>query len=289
MTTRTKILGLLALPSFLLSQGCIIVGVHGWSDHPKVWSESVSEEFSIDSAGVSALEIRTHNGPIGFSGSDDASGAIHVIATKKAGGRSADDARAALDALEVYSEPSGNGTQKIGWRWHGVHYSRWQAKVSFDITGPSELNIDAETRNGRLHIADVDGDVRIATRNGGIRVEAARGKLSATTRNGPISASYSGGDLILTTRNGSIAADLGECVAPNAILTTRNGRIELVVGEAISGQLTASTRNGSIRCDVPMTQSTITRRQLTGRLGDGRGTLDIATRNGGIRIKKTSG
>lgn len=285
-----KIWTLLALTVSLplTNAGCIVVGVNGcWGG--TVWTAAETEQRTLVTAGLHALEARTHNGHIKFSGQPADTSEATVTITKKAGGRTAADAQAALEALEVFVEPVGADGQRIGWRWRGVKRLSWRASVSFDIIAPGNLNLDAQTHNGAIGVVGLTGELRVVTHNGGINVASGGGELYAETHNGRIEATYAGNKATLLTHNGGVKADLAGCEALDASVETHNGSVELVIGESFSADVNCRTHNGSIRCDAPITNAHVTRRQLSGTIGDGRGSLDVTTHNGSVRIKSTSG
>lgn len=309
MNTRARFAGLVLVGLLPLSStGCIVIGVGGWSwGGSAVWTEPVTQQIAIDTVDLKALEVRTHNGSISFDAQPEGMTEAYVTVTKKAGGRTRGDAEAAFEALDVYVEPAGSGTQRIGWRWKGIKRANWGARVSFDIKAPGEIRFEGRTHNGPVEIAGVTGGVRVETHNGRVEVDgvsgdvwlkthngpvvvtSAEGTLCGRTHNGRVVATYTGDDITLVTHNGRIVADLSRCGALGGTLTTHNGGVEVVVGEATSAGLTARTHNGGITCDVPLNESRYSRRKLTGRIGAGEGTLDLTTHNGSVRIKKAAG
>lgn len=294
MRSKTMVLWAALLP--LTLSGCI-VGSFG----SKVWTQPVTEQRSIDSSSLKALEIKTHNGSIHFEGQTGAIAEITI--TKKAGGRTMEDAQDALDAMEVFVESAGEGTWRLGWRWNGLKHLSWGGSVSFDITAPGTTLIDGETHNGAIKIVGAERDVRVVSHNGAItahtsggelyaethngRVEVGAGgeKLYAKTHNGRVTATFAGGELTLVSHNGRIVAGLEECGSINGKIETHNGGIELTFGEKISTHLTCRADNGRIRFDIPVQASTKSRRHLDATLGSGDGNLSVTTHNGGVRIK----
>lgn len=274
----------------LLTTGCIIIanGMYGWGCSPSVWKEE-TEEVPIDPNGLSAVEVRTHNGAIDFTGQPAGAGSASVTVRKKAGGSTLADAEAAMAALDIYVERSTEGMQRIGWRWKGVRESTWQADVSFAISGPGNLRLDAETHNGRVNASGVVGDVRIVTHNGRVKVESRDGELRAETHNGEIDAEYGGSQLTLVTHNGEINADLSRCGPVHGEISTHNGAVELSVGADTSADLVAETDNGHITFDAPLTVGSATKTRLKGKLGVGGERLGVMTHNGSIRIKNAAG
>lgn len=267
----------------LMASGCIVVGV-GWSG-PISWTASATEERPIDTAGLSALEVRTRNGSVTLAGQPAGTADASVTITKKAGGLTPADAEEALDAIEVFVERVGAGTQRMGWRWRGLKHPTWRAQVSFEIRAPGEINFRGETHNGPVIVSGLVGDVWIETHNGRVEVQSGAGKLYAETHNGRINATYAGDDITLVTHNGSVTADLTECAVIDGRITTHNGGVEVAVGEGASVKLTCHTHNGSIRCNAPLNDSHIERHRLTGRIGSGEGDLSVTTHNGGVRIR----
>ena len=290
MNMRLKFLYLGGVLLTLSTSGCIVINGGGcsWGTGSSVWTEA-TEQRSIDTAGLTALQVRTHNGEIRFDGQPAGSGPGVVTITKKAGGITMADAEAAIAALDAFVEPIGDGTLRIGWRWKGIRRSTWNADVSYAITAPESLRLDAETHNGVVEAANAANDVRLVTHNGRIKVASRNGELHAETHNGAINATYEGDALTLITHNGSITADLSRCGSVRGDVATHNGAVELIVGEQTSADLNCDTHNGRISFDTPITVSKSGRTTLEGRLGAGGQPLDIVTHNGSIRIKNTAG
>jgi hypothetical protein len=275
-----------ALP--LTNAGCVVIGVNGcWGG--TVWTTEITEQRTLDATGLRSLEARTHNGHIRFAGQAAGATEATVTITKKAGGRTMAEAQAALDALDVFVEPTGADGQRIGWRWRGIKHSGWRADVSFDITAPRAIHLDAETHNGPIGVDDLSGKLRVVTHNGGINVASGGGELHAQTHNGRVDVAYSGDHATLTTHNGGIKADLAGCDQIDATVETHNGSVEVLIGDRFAADVECRTNNGSIRYDAPITNAHATRRRLSGRIGGGGGRLDVTTHNGGVRIRSTAG
>ena len=283
---RSNMLVLMAGAALLAANsGCIVIGVGGWHG-PAIWTETVTERMPIETAGLTAIEAKTHNGSITFEAQPVGAGEAFVTITKKTGGTCAADAEAAMAALDVSVEPVDNGTVRLGWKWAGVKHPSWSARVEFDIHAPGNLRFEAESHNGPLEVSGIEGDVRLETHNGSINTASGNGTLYARTHNGPVTAAYAGGDVTLLTHNGRIVADLSDCLAVQGRLTSHNGGIEVIVGGGTSAKVDCQTHNGGISCDAPVTTVRTTKHRLTATVGDGAGNLDVSTHNGGVRIKQ---
>lgn len=273
-----------AITSILMS-GCVVVVASGcnWDRSPAVWAEE-TVQIPMDSAGLTALEVRSHNGEIDFTGLPTGAPAT-VTVRKKAGGPSAEEAQEAMAAIEFTSERSAAGEQKLGWRWKGVKKSRWAGDVAFIIQAPGALRLDAETHNGAVKATGVVGDAKIVTHNGAVKVDSRDGSLHAVTHNGAIAATYGGPSLTLETHNGKIKADLRQAGSVRGQLETHNGAIELAVGAGTAAHLVARSDNGRVTHDPSLTLGKAGKSKVEGKLGPGGEKLELTTHNGGINIK----
>ena len=284
-----SVLGGITLTS-ILATGCVFIvdGQCVWSCPPTVWKEATAE-IAIDPNRLTAMEVQTHNGEIDFSGQPAGTTTASATVRKKAGGLTVADAEEAMEAIDVYSERSADGAQRLGWRWKGVKKNNWQTQVSFSISAPGNLRFDAESHNGAVSAAGVVGEVRVVTHNGRVKIVSQEGALRAETHNGRIEAEYAGPKITLETHNGEIEANLSRCGAIAGDITTHNGAVVIAVGASTSASLNAETDNGRISLDAPITESSVGRTRLKGKLGVGGENLDIVTHNGNIRIKKAAG
>lgn len=123
----------------LTASGCIVVLAGGHGSGARAWTEESKERIELNAEDISSIEVVTHNGRIAFTG--QSSGELaHVSVTKKGGGRTSDDAQAALDAIDVFVEEEADGVHRMGWRWHGIKKQSWRAVVSFDVVGPGRID-----------------------------------------------------------------------------------------------------------------------------------------------------
>ncbi len=298
MTKRACLLATCGTLGFLPLAGCL------WVSNPAVWTEEVTDELRIETADLTRLEARTHNGAISYVGHPDHEPAATVVVTKKGGGLTGQDAQDALQAIDVYVEKRGSKAKRLTWRWSKPRKSTWGARVSYKIDAPANLALDAQTHNGGVDLSGMEadatvvthngsasalackGNLHIVTHNGGVEVESSGGSLYAETHNGRINADYGGEDLTLLTHNGWVHADLGNGRPVGGSIVTHNGGITLSVGEELSADLTCTTHNGTIRSDASWQVHEVSRRKVVGRLGQGGPSLTATTHNGSIRIKR---
>jgi len=251
------------------------------------YTDPVTETRTIDSAGLTALEIKTHNGGIQYTVADPAAAQTEIKLTRKGGARTREEAEKALAAIEVFVEPADGGLYKVGYRWMGIRSPSWQAVVDVTISGPASVSLDAETHNGGITVRGVQGNVKLVTHNGGVNAHSGGGALSIDTHNGGIDASHAGSTIQARTHNGGVKIDLREAAAISGGIVTHNGGITLTVSDKTSAALSGHTENGSIKIDVPLASATMAKTSVTGTLGAGGGPLTLETHNGGIRVRSS--
>ena len=144
------------------------------------------------------------------------------------------------------------------------------AKVDYRITLPAGARIRVSTVNGTVTVGGMTGSISASTTNGAIEISDAAGAVEASTVNGGIAARFRALDPDSANR-----------------LSTTNGSITVSVPEGSGGRLEARTVNGGVHNDLPMESTGRTgRNRLEGRLGKGRGSLELSTVNGAIRLRR---
>lgn len=140
--------------------------------------------------------------------------------------------------------------------------------VSFEIMVPADTDLDIETNNGGIDVADVNGRIDFRAVNGGVRLAQVAGDVTGRTTNGGL-------DIELSGRNWD-----GERLD----VQTTNGGVKLAVPSDYSADLETGTVNGGIEIDFPITVQGRIGRRLSTTLGDGGPLVRATTTNGGVRI-----
>ena len=160
--------------------------------------------------------------------------------------------------------------------------------VTYEIQCPSAVDANLHTTSGKIEINRVDGTIDAATTNGKIKLHGGTGRIHAVTTNGKIEASIE----LLTdegkfvTTNGSVDVGIREGVAL-VLASTRNGSINLKLPGNFSGQLDAETNNGRVRSDFPVPLTDKSKKQLSGKIGEGgSANVKLRTMNGSINLRK---
>jgi hypothetical protein len=172
----------------------------------------------------------------------------------------------------VYPSPEGKPANdcRPGKDWSS-HVNNNDVQVDFMVRVPQGINLSARTVNGEIETGLIGGDAVAFTVNGSIRISAT-------------------GHAEAKTVNGSINATMGRADWTDSVdFKTVNGEIVLNLPADTSTEVHADTLNGDIATDFPLTvQGRISRRTLNGTIGSGGRKLNLATINGGIRLRRAS-
>jgi hypothetical protein len=151
-----------------------------------------------------------------------------------------------------------------------------------------DLSID--TGSGAVAVSDVRGEsVSIETGSGEVTTSDVRtSQLSVQTGSGDIRASnLMAGQVSLETGSGAVTADVSGEVW-NVDVETGSGDITLRVPPTLGAEVDIETSSGDIETDFEVSVTRHARDHLTGRIGDGRGKIDIETGSGGIKLLRAS-
>lgn len=220
-------------------------------------------DYNLPTAGVQRLVCRSHNGGITVVGDAAATEIrLHAEITARAGSQTdADDLLHQLDVARDIADGvltvAGTGPKT---NWASV------CVFAFTITVPPRTALELQSHNGELRLQGIDAEVAIETHNGGISGDVGGTKVEAMTHNG---------DVRLTLRGQPGAASI----------ETHNGEVAVQLDAASNVRIDADTHNGRVRCDLPLQDATRERNRLSGRLGDGKGSLRITTHNGDVELR----
>jgi DUF4097 and DUF4098 domain-containing protein YvlB len=129
-----------------------------------------------------------------------------------------------------------------------------------------------------------------------ISVETGSGEVTASElRSKELSIQTGSGDIRVTslispqvkleTGSGAVTADIGGEVWDIGV-QTGSGDITLKVPPTLGAEVDIETSSGEIETDFEVAVTRHARDHMTGRIGDGRGKIDIETGSGGIKLVK---
>ena len=128
-----------------------------------------------------------------------------------------------------------------------------RSNISFNVTVPSDYNVDLDTGGGAISVAPINGDVRADTSGGRIEIGRVVGDVIADTSGGRIEIDDVDGDVSADTSGGSIT--IGN-VTGDANADTSGGRIEIgdvggsIYADNSGGNITVGRSGGSVELDT---------------------------------------
>jgi hypothetical protein len=157
-------------------------------------------------------------------------------------------------------EPGGGGRSSV--RNNDV-------QVDFSVRVPAGVTFDGRTVNGEIRANSLGGNVVSRTVNGAIQISTS-------------------GYAEAKTVNGEISAKIGDANWPNSLeFKTVNGEIVLDLPATINTEIKADTFNGEISTDFPLSLlGKMSRKHLSGRIGNGGRELILKTLNGSIKLRR---
>ena len=183
-----------------------------------------AESFTLSRSEAPTLELRgLERGVLRVRGQDRADYAVEVCKVAAAGDRAS--AEQLVRAISV-SRSAG----RIAYSGPSDGDSDWQ--VYFIVHAPRNGNLDAETKNGPIDIADMNGGtLKVRATNGPVSLRNCSANMDVETQNGPVSFSGGGGDVRIAAHNGPVAVELSGDVwnGPRLDASTVNGPVSLVV------------------------------------------------------------
>ncbi len=275
----------LALVAFFGS-GCI-------ERFPAEYSET--ERLSVPLPAGGTLHVTTQNGWIRVRSGEV--NEVQITAEKVVRSVTEQEAERFCKETKVVTETQVSGAT-ISVELPEGHQRRASIAVSIEAVVPKNCSLNlltsngdveaqgvaggAEMRsaNGRIGAQDIGGKVVAHTSNGAVELERISGFADAETSNGSITIKEAGGDIRCETSNGRI---LLEKVVASAEAFTSNGSITCTLSADASATVSANTTTGKVSCDFLVT---IKRDRLSGKIGDGKASINLRTSNGNIHIRK---
>lgn len=156
-------------------------------------------------------------------------------------------------------------------RLEGLQGSIEVRSSSSDITlkDSGGQSVVLENKSGDIRLSEVSGVFNLRTASGDVHLE----RLSAQS-------------LSVEAVSGDIRADLKDPISGAVNLRTVQGSVDLELADGSDCRVTLSTLRGSVDCLLDLVDYQHQDRRVTGRLGEGAGTLDVSAVTGDIRARQ---
>jgi DUF4097 and DUF4098 domain-containing protein YvlB len=151
------------------------------------------------------------------------------------------------------------------------------------LDGPVEV----ANKSGDVHIADSKvTSLSLESKSGDILLSKIQGNVNARTAAGDITLRECAGKTIsVESISGDVHLDLPEPITGNVNVRTVNGDTAVAIADGSDCRVSLSTLRGDVRCDVELNDEARLDQHITGRLGEGTGSLDISAVNGDVTMQ----
>lgn len=231
---------------------------NNWSNGDKVSANDL-REVTIPASGI--LKINSKNGRITIKG--ESRNDVLVRTCVRAWAKSKTEADSIVKAIriETNNEVRAENTPDENW------------SVSYEIHVPNSTNLDLFSKNGRITISSVQGQMKFETHNGRITLDDVAGDIKGSTKNGRVTVKLSGNfwqgnGLDVETNNGRISLYLPSNYAANFDVSTSNGRFSSDFSEL---QIADKKRRGGAN-------------KVIGSINGGGSPIRLVTNNGRVSI-----
>lgn len=165
--------------------------------------EKIEKTYGVKSGG--SLTVLSEFGAIEIQTAEQEK--VEVVVTKESKSKLVKASQEALEDFELAFEHEGSdvhirGAFKQGWEHWQKQLNR--LKIHFLITVPQQYNIDVNTTNGGISVANLTGDVRVRTSGGSLCFEGITGEVWGHTSGGSIETVNVTGDVHVRTSGGSL-------------------------------------------------------------------------------------
>lgn len=260
--------------------GCITIG--GFGPRAK-YKKTIYLQTPLQTG--STLNVQSSYGSITVRGADVAD--CNAIASITVQAPTEEEAKEIAEQIKIYFVPEGN-TLTIKADKPRIKNKR-SIGISYKITTPVQTSIECKTSYGKVNLNNLVGNVNANT---------SYGKIYCTKVNGQIGLYTSYGDVIckeIISNQSKVKTSYGDIsfaysqnspAQPQTELRTSYGDIDLTAPPKFAGQVELSTSYGSISTDLPITvKGKISKKRITGTIGEGTGNLNLKTSYGSIKIK----
>lgn len=150
--------------------------------------------------------------------------------------------------------------------------------------------IEVATQNGDLNVEDcTTPGFAIENKTGDINVKRVTGNINARSASGDVNLTdVAGRTISVESVNGDVNAKLTEPVSGSVNVRTVNGDANLSIPYDSNCRVCLSTLRGDVSCGIVLTDEAKMEQRITGRLGDGVGTVDVSAVNGDVNLNKDS-
>ena len=200
----------------------------------------------------------------------DKSGSVKVTNVK---GLEVDAPYSTIDATDVKGAPS-----------RAVIVTGQSGKVSLARVSSA---VDVQSPYTNIDLTDIGGDVRLGTKSGTVRASNVRGNWSSMTEYSRLTITdLSAKRVAIENKSGGIDIDLA--IVPESVeIMNQYADVAVSLPKGLDAEVRLKAEYGKISSDLSVKTETMGSGALSlGKAGSGKGTLNIETKSGSIRVRE---
>lgn len=169
----------------------------------------------------------------------------------------------------------------------------------------TKSGVRVTNRSGNIHLRQLNGSIEVTAYSGDLKIEDAKtpsltiesksgdihltrieGNINARTASGDVRVAQSSGKTIsIEAVSGDVQLDLDAPVAGSLNVRTVSGDSLVSVVDGSDCRVSLSTLRGEVSCRLPLEEEAKSDQRITGRLGDGKGSLDVSAVTGNVSLE----
>jgi DUF4097 and DUF4098 domain-containing protein YvlB len=275
--------------------------------------ETRKVELPLSLSSGKTLRIENPCGDVRIVGGFDEG---HVIAQAKVNGSSIEDAREKAngytlvieesDELVLIKQPDMSGLSvDLNIQIPEKRFVEIKAESGDISVLDTKSGVRVTNRSGNIHLRQLNGPIEVTAYSGDIKIEDAKtpsltiesksGDISLTRIEGNINSRTASGDVKVTSSSGKtisieavsgdVQLDLDTPVTGSLNVRTVSGDSLVSIVDGSDGRVSLSTLRGDVQCTVKLEDEAKSDQRITGRLGEGKGTLDISAVTGNVTLE----
>lgn len=152
-----------------------------------------------------------------------------------------------------------------------------------NVAGVVEINVSA----GDVHIQESSAtSIFVENKSGNVSVRECSGNMNLRSSSGNIAILASTGKTIAAEAvSGNVTADLKEPVSGTLNIRTVSGNAHVQIPDGSDARVSLTTLRGVTATDVELTDRAQSDQRVTGRLGEGTGSIDVSAVTGNVELQ----
>lgn len=148
--------------------------------------------------------------------------------------------------------------------------------------------IELNANSGDVTVEDSESpSLQVENKSGDISLVRVKGNLNARTATGDVTLDHCSGKVFsVESVSGEVRADIDIPVVGSVNVRTVNGNATVSIPDGSDCRVSLSTLRGLASCTLELTDEARADQRITGRLGDGSGSLDVSAVTGNISLEQ---